>query len=106
MEALELTFYFSIDFKLDGNHRSVSAVIIDDIRHQRLHFATDQLEKIQPRDDYLELRELAMIFLGNVPPRGVKFRAPGPVHHARWISKLLHAFKIWMFRKQFRLTAK
>jgi hypothetical protein len=85
---------------------SVSAVITDDIRNQTLKFATDQLEKVQPRDDYLELLELAMIFLGNVPPRGVKFRAPGPVHHARWMSKLLYAFKIWMFRKQFRLTAK
>lgn len=84
---------------------SVCAVIPDDVRQQTLKFATNQLQNIQPRDDYLELLELSILFLGDAPPGGVKFRAPGPVHHARWMSKLLYAFKIYMFRKQFKLTA-
>ena len=67
-------------------------------------FATDQLQKTQPRDDYAALLELSIIFLENVPFQGVKFRNPRPVHHARWTSKLLYDFKIWMFRKQFKLT--
>lgn len=57
-----------------------------------------------PRDDYRELLELALIFLGETPPRGVKFRAPGAFHHARWMSKLLYVFKIYVFRQQFELT--
>ena len=57
------------------------------------------------RDDYRELLELAVIFLGQVPPRGVRFLAPGPMHHARWMSKAIYARrKVWMFRSQFKLT--
>ncbi|KAJ8404560.1 hypothetical protein AAFF_G00338270 [Aldrovandia affinis] len=58
------------------------------------------------RDDYRELLELTVIFLGQVPPRGVRFLAPGPMHHARWMSKAIYALKVWMFRSQFKLTAR
>jgi len=58
------------------------------------------------RDDYRELLELTVIFLGQVPPRGVRFLAPGPMHHARWMSKAIYALKVWMFRRQFKLTAR
>ncbi|KAJ8388023.1 hypothetical protein AAFF_G00148140 [Aldrovandia affinis] len=58
------------------------------------------------RDDYRELLELTVIFLGHVPPRGVRFLAPGPMHHARWMSKAIYALKVWMFRSQFKLTAR
>lgn len=84
---------------------SVSAAITENVRQQTLNFAINQLSKMQPRDDYLELLELSILFVGYVPPRGVKFRTPGPVHHARWMSKLLYALKIYMFRKQFKLKA-
>ena len=67
-------------------------------------FAPDQLQKTQPRDDYAELFELSILFLENVLPQGVKFRNLGPVHYAHWMSKLLYAFKIWMFHKQFKFT--
>lgn len=56
------------------------------------------------REDYRELLELTLIFLGKVPPRGIKFRCPGAIHHARWMSKLLYVLKIYLFRKQFKLT--
>ena len=59
----------------------------------------------QPRDDYMEFLELAIIFLGSVPPRGIHFVAPGAIHHARWMAKAIYSFKLWMFRSQFELTA-
>lgn len=31
--------------------------------------------------------------------------APGAMHHARRMSKLIYSFKIWLFRSQFKLTA-
>ena len=57
-----------------------------------------------PREDYMELLELTLIFLGEVPPRGVRFRAPGAFHHARWMSKLLYVLKLNLFQDQFQLT--
>lgn len=61
-------------------------------------------EKI--RDDYHELMELTLIVLSK-PPTKIHWRAPGPIHHARWMAKLLYAMKIFLFKKQkdiFNLT--
>lgn len=53
----------------------------------------------QPRDDYKELIELTLAILGTPPPK-MHWRAPGPVHHARWMAKLIYAMKIYLFRHQ------
>jgi len=58
----------------------------------------------QPRDDYKELFELALIFFGVAPPQGIHFKAPGAMHHARWMAKAIYTIKIWLFRSQFKLT--
>lgn len=58
------------------------------------------------RDDYRELLELTVLFLGDIPPRGARIMAPGAMHRARWMAKLLYCMKIWMFKKQFRLTTR
>jgi len=67
-----------------------------------LFFYTDQLRKSHNRDDYRELLELAVIFLGGSPPRGISFQYPGAMHHARWMSKAIYSPKIFVFRKQFK----
>lgn len=71
-----------------------------------LTFAKQQLLEKQPRDDYRELLELSVIFLGDTPEGGVSFKCPGPMHHARWMSKVIYSFKVWMFSGQFKLTKK
>lgn len=43
----------------------------------------------------------------NKPPSKIHWRAPGPIHHARWMAKLIHAMKIFLFRnylQAFKLT--
>jgi len=77
-----------------------------DVHSQILEFAQRQLQQKQPRDDYREFLELSIILIGEVPPRGVAFMAPGAMHHARWMAKVLYAMKIWLFRQQFKLTAR
>lgn len=57
------------------------------------------LQKLPIRDDYKELIELTMIVLGS-PPAKIHWRAPGGIHHARWMAKLLYAMKIILFRSQ------
>ena len=57
------------------------------------------------REDYREFVELALVFMGVTPPRGVRFMAPGPMHHARWMAKVIYSLKIWLFRHQFKMTA-
>lgn len=69
------------------------------------HYLTVE-SKTLPRNDYREFLELTLIYLGEVPPRGVNFAAPGAFHHARWMAKVIYCLKIYMFRKQFKLTPK
>jgi len=52
-------------------------------------FALGQLEKFQPRDDYCELLELAIIFLGDTPPRGIRLQYPDAIHRARWVVRAI-----------------
>lgn len=71
-----------------------------------ISFAKNQLEEFQPRDDYKELLNLAIIFLGGVPEKGISFRAPAGIHRARWMAKSIYSLKIYLFRDQFKLTKK
>ncbi|CAD6237769.1 GSCOCG00008334001-RA-CDS [Cotesia congregata] len=41
-------------------------------------YILDQLQIFHPRDDNQELLELAYIFLGGTPPKGIKFKLPEP----------------------------
>ena len=84
---------------------TVSSNVIDR-KEQIVDFASNQLLKHQPRDDYRELLELTIIFLGAIPPHGLRFRAPGPMHHARWMSKAIYSIKVWIFRSQFKWTTR
>lgn len=90
----------------DSSTDEFAAKHVSDIREDMVQWLEASLTKIQPRDDYRELLELAMIFLGSSPPRGIRFAAPGAMHHARWMAKVIYTFKIWMFRSQFKLTAR
>ena len=78
---------------------------VDWLRQETLEYLQNALHEKQPRDDYRELIELSIIFLDDKPPQDkVKFKAPGAMHNARWMSKAIYCLKIWMFRDQFNLT--
>src|SRR6218665_1485069 len=58
-------------------------------------------EKRQVRDDYRELLELSVVFLGGTPPRGIRFQYPGAIHRARWMARAIYSLKMWLFHKQY-----
>ena len=70
-------------------------------REEVIMFATDQLHQNQPRDDYKELLELTIIFLGGQPPNGVRFRYPGAIHRACWMSRAIYTLKMVIFQEQY-----
>lgn len=87
-----------------GCDNEVAMSALDRDRQDIREFVLSQLTLNHPRDDYFEFLNLVLIFLGDVPPNGVRFRTPGALHHARWMAKALYALKMWMFRGQFKLT--
>ena len=56
------------------------------------------------RDDYLEMAQLCLIYLGGTLPNEMsdaRLRAPSAYHHARWMSKILYVLKIAMLKPHF-----
>src|SRR5688572_32566614 len=56
---------------------------VTEIRDDVITFALQQLSTENHRDYYKELLELTVIFLGGIPPKGIKFRYPGALFSPR-----------------------
>ncbi|XP_057328584.1 uncharacterized protein LOC130669614 [Microplitis mediator] len=89
-------------FKIGVEDENIKITLLE-IKDEKVIFLDDQLKLNHSRDDYKELLMLCKIFLGAVPRSEVKFRAPGAMHHARWLSKALYSFKMYMFRSEFQM---
>ena len=90
----------------DVTSNDQAASQVADIQDSIIQFVANMLSQSQPRDDYREMLELVHIYLGGTPKNEVRFMAPGAIHQARWMAKVLYTMKIWLFRSQFKLTAK
>jgi len=93
------------EFQMASSDSSVECVV-GPVREEILDFARVQLQLNQPRDDYREFLELSMIFLGEIPGDKAHFKSPGALHRARWMAKVIYAIKMWIFRKQFKMSKK
>uniref|UniRef100_UPI00358FC079 uncharacterized protein n=1 Tax=Myxine glutinosa TaxID=7769 RepID=UPI00358FC079 len=47
---------------------------------------------------------MTVIYMGGIPPRGIRIMARGAMHRARWMAKALHSLQVFMFRSEFHLT--
>ena len=90
-------------FQTAENDQTIATKIAK-IKDDTITFANNQLKEHQPRDDYKELLELSIIFVGGIPSSGIRFKKPGACHRARWLAKIIYSMKIWMFKQQFTLT--
>jgi hypothetical protein len=75
------------------------------LRQEMVAYYNDAISHQQPREDYLELLQLCLVFLKKDPLRtSSKFKAPGAMHHARWMMKAIYALKMVLFADQLTLT--
>ena len=77
-----------------------------DLKTAAFEYAMETVEQDHQRDDFRELLELTIIYLGGVPPRGIRIMAPGAMHQARWMAKAIYVLKIFLLRSQLKLTVK
>lgn len=56
-----------------------------------------------PREDYKELLQLSLLYLGGWSKNDFNFRIPGALHQARWMAKAIYALKIVLFTKQLNI---
>lgn len=85
------------------NDEIVKSKISQDECEQIKHFCLNQLKHKQIRDDYKELLQLSISFLGG---DGGDFYTCGSTSHARFMSKCIYCLKIFLFRNHFKLTKK
>lgn len=71
-----------------------------------LTFYKTELEKSFVRDDYRELVELCVLFLGGDTENKLKLRPPGALHQARWMARAIYSIKICLLQSQLKITAK
>lgn len=50
----------------------------------------NELEQLNVRDDYRELIELAIIFLGGDSENKIKIKSPDTMHQARWMARAIN----------------
>lgn len=77
--------------------KNISAEECEDLKV----FCHENLREKQPRGDYKELLELALVFLGE---SAHIFHPPSATSHARFMSKGIYSLKMFAFRQQFELT--
>jgi hypothetical protein len=80
--------------------------ITETIRKEMVTFYTKAITQQHPREDYLELLQLCLVYLGgNLAGKDTTFRAPGAMHHARWMAKAIYPLKMVLFKGQLSLTS-
>ena len=58
------------------------------------------------RDDYHELIELSIIFLGGDKEKKLKIRSQGAIHQARWMGRAIYSSKICLLQSHFKISMK
>lgn len=91
--------------KIQSYKETLSRLNVSEI-DELLEYYRTELTKEIIRDDYRELIELSIIFLGGDTDNKLKVRPPGAMHHARWMARAIYSFKISLFSSQFRMSNK
>ncbi|GBN53299.1 hypothetical protein AVEN_246400-1 [Araneus ventricosus] len=71
-----------------------------------LIFYRAELKNVMVRDDYRELIELSIVFLGGDAEKKFKIRPPVPMHQARWMARAIYSLKLSLFSSQLKLNIK
>lgn len=93
-ESLDKTMYSKLEID------DMKKPLVKKLIRENLLFLEELFQKSNQfnRDDYKELAELCFLILGGTPSAKFTFRKCGPIHHARWMSKIIYTFKITLFR--------
>lgn len=83
-----------------SNQKIVKKIIPKHICQDLIKFIKGQLKNLQPREDYKELLQLSLIFLGDNSKKHPIIKAPGAINRARWMMKIIYSLKVCIFQDQ------
>lgn len=91
--------------KIQSYTEKLSCLNVSEI-DKLLEFYRTELTKKIARDDYRELIELSIIFLGGDTEQKFKIRPPSAMHQARWMARAIYSLKILLLSSQFKISKK
>lgn len=71
--------------------------LLKDYRQEALDVITKHASNKSIREDYAELNDLVLKFLGKKTSK--PFRVPGATNNARWMARIIYAIKTYLFRQ-------
>ncbi|GBM95461.1 hypothetical protein AVEN_55006-1 [Araneus ventricosus] len=87
---------------MDG-YKYLNAICSESEILSNVNYLSNALKNKKLKNDYMELVELCIVFIGRNSDSTIKIRPPGALHHARWMAKAIYSFKIFLFRQQLSL---
>ena len=75
------------------------------LRQEMIIFYKTAITDRAPHEDYRELLQLCLVFLGGEIEGQLSIRAPGAILNPRWMAKTIYSIKICLFKNQMQLTA-
>ncbi|GBN39023.1 hypothetical protein AVEN_58541-1 [Araneus ventricosus] len=83
---------------MDG-YKYLNAICSESEILSNVNYLSNALKNKNLKNDYQELVELGIVFIGRNSDSTIKIRPPGALHHARWMAKAIYSFKIFLFRQ-------
>ncbi|GBN00093.1 hypothetical protein AVEN_170230-1 [Araneus ventricosus] len=87
---------------MDG-YKYLNAICSESEILRNVNYLSNALKNKNLKNDYQELVELCIVFIGRNSDSTIKIGPPGALHHARWMAKAIYSFKIFLFRQQLSL---
>ncbi|GBN35734.1 hypothetical protein AVEN_251780-1 [Araneus ventricosus] len=84
---------------MDG-YKYLNAICSESEILRNVNYLSNAQKNKNLKNDYQELVELCIVFIGRNSDSTIKIRPPGALHHARWMAKAIYSFKIFLFRQQ------
>jgi len=78
---------------------------IKTLRNDSILLVRKFVNTTQQRNDYTELLQLVLIFLGEASIAEFPLKAPGAFHHSRWMAKAIYSLKLVLLKKQFKISS-
>lgn len=68
------------------------------LREDLIEFYSNAIKEYSPREDYKDLLQLRLVFLGGSQEEEFSFRSPGEMLQPRWMAKAISSLKIFVLK--------
>jgi len=91
--------------KIEPHDFSQASDVIKELKRKSVFLVRRIVSTTHQRDDYKELLQLVLLFLGEATVEEFSLRSPGAFHHARWMAKGIYSLKLILTKNQLKMSS-